>query len=308
MEMREIFATTLVDLAKRDERIVVLDADLNTSTRTDMFRKEFPSRFIQCGIAEQNMFGWAAGLAVSGLIPFPTTFATFAVTRALDQINISIAYARLNVKIAGSYCGISTGKAGATHQTIQDLAIMRAMPNMRVLDAADGVELTGMIKSAVEYDGPVYFRVLRPDVPKVFGEDYRFSWAPVLLREGGDILLIGAGLMTHRCLEAARMLEEKRIHAAVLHVPCLKPLEPGLLLKQAEKAALVVTAENHSVIGGLGSAVAEILGERMPVKMRRVGVKDVFVETGDDDDIYKKYGLTSGDIVTAALDGLNNIF
>ena len=305
MQMREIFTKKLVEEAQRNEKIVVLDADLNTSTRTDIFKEAFPTRFIQCGIAEQNMFGWASGLAALGFIPFPSTFAAFAVTRAADQINISIAYPRLNVKIAGSYCGISTGKAGATHQTIQDMAIMRSMPNMRVLDAADGEELKQMIQAMLEYDGPVYFRVLRPEVPQVFDADYHFNWNPVLLKEGKDITLIGTGLMTHRCLEAAKELTNMGIDAAVLHVPCLKPLDGELLMKSAARTGIVVTAENHSIIGGLGSAVMEILSENTPVMVKRVGVKDLFVETGDDNDIYEKYGLTVKDIINTAVAGFN---
>ena len=305
MEMREVFTRTLIEEAHKNEKIVVLDADLNTSTRTDIFKETFPTRFIQCGIAEQNMFGWASGLATLGYIPFPSTFAAFTVTRAADQINISIAYPRLNVKIAGSYCGISTGKAGATHQTIQDMAIMRSMPNMRVLDAADREELGQMIRAMLEYDGPVYFRVLRPEVPQVFDTDYHFNWKPILLKEGKDITLIGTGLMTHRCLEAAKELTNMGIDAAVLHVPCLKPLDGVLLLKLAALTGIVITAENHSIIGGLGSAVAEILSEKIPVMVKRVGVNDMYVETGDDNDIYEKYGLTVKDIVHTALAGLN---
>lgn len=305
MEMREIFARKLVEEAQNNEKVVVLDADLNTSTRTDIFKEAFPTRFIQCGIAEQNMFGWASGLASLGYIPFPSTFAAFAATRAADQINISIAYPRLNVKIPGSYCGVSTGKAGATHQTIQDMAIMRSMPNMRVLDAADGEELRQMISAMLEYEGPVYFRVLRPEVPKVFDTDYRFNWKPVLLKEGVDITLIGTGLMTHRCLEAATELTGMGINAAVLHVPCLKPLDEELLLKSAAQTGIVVTAENHSIIGGLGSAVTEILSQKAPAMVKRVGVNDLFVETGEDNEIYEKYGLTVKNIVDTAVSGLN---
>ena len=249
------------------------------------------------------MFGWAAGLATLGFIPFPTTFAAFAVTRASDQINISIAYPRLNVKIAGSYCGISTGKAGATHQTIQDLAIMRSMPNMRVLAPADAHELGQMMYAMMEYDGPVYFRVLRPEVPDVFDHNYKFDWKPVVLRDGSDITLVGTGLMTHRCLEAAAVLSDKGIDAAVVHVPCLKPLDGEMLTHYAKKTGLIVTAENHNIIGGLGGAVTELVSERCPVRILRIGVSDQFVETGDDNDIYEKYGLTVSHIAYTAENG-----
>jgi len=305
MEMREVFAGKLVELSEKDDRIIVLDGDLNTSTRTDIYKEAYPARFIQCGIAEQNMFGWAAGLATLGYIPFPSTFAAFAVTRAADQINLSIAYPRLNVKIPGSYCGISTGKAGATHQTVQDLAIMRSMPNMRVLDAADGEELGQMMEAITAYDGPVYFRVLRPEVPRVFDGAYRFDWKPVLLKDGKDIVLIGTGFMTHRVLEAARELGNRGIDAAVLHAPCLKPLDTGLILEYAASVGIIVTAENHSVIGGLGGAVAEAVAGKIPAIIKRVGVSDLFVETGDDEEIYEKYGLTAGHVVSAAIEALN---
>lgn len=302
MEMREVFARKLIELAQKDDRIIALDADLNTSTRTDLFKEACPQRFIQCGIAEQNMFGWAAGLATLGYVPFPSTFAAFAVTRSADQINLSIAYPKLNVKIPGSYCGISTGKAGATHQTVQDLAIMRSMPNMRVLDAADGEELRQMMDAMIAADGPVYFRVLRPEIPAVFGSAYRFDWKPVLIRDGKDLALIGTGLMTARNIEAARELSVRGIDAAVLHVPCLKPLDPCLILEYAARTGKMVTAENHSVIGGLGSAVAEIVSDKAPALVKRVGVSDSFVETGDDDEIYEKYGLTARHVIDKAVE------
>lgn len=302
MEMREVFARKLVELSQKDDRVIVLDADLNTSTRTDIYKEACPARFVQCGIAEQNMFGWAAGLATLGYIPFPSTFAAFAVTRSADQVNLSIAYPRLNVKIPGSYCGISTGKAGATHQTVQDLAIMRSMPNMRVLDAADSEELRQMMDAMIGYDGPVYFRVLRPEVPQVFDSSYRFDWKPVLLKDGKDITLIGTGLMTFRSLEAARELNTMGIDAAVVHVPCLKPLDTDLILEYAARTKIIVTSENHSIVGGLGSAAAEIISEKTPAIIKRVGVNDTFVETGDDNEIYEKYGLTAGHIVRAAVE------
>jgi len=218
-EIREIFGETLVELGKKNNRIIVLDADLNTSTRTDIFKLALPSQFIQLGIAEQNMFGWAAGLATYGFIPFPSSFAAFSTRRVYDQIYVSIAYPNLNVKIPGSYCGISTGKAGATHQTIEDLAIMRVMPNFRVLDAADGNELKQMMKAMVEYVGPVYFRVLRPAVPEIFSADYKFNWRPVLLKEGQDVAIITTGYMTHKSIEAAEILSKEGINPSVVHVP-----------------------------------------------------------------------------------------
>jgi transketolase len=300
-EMRDHFGDKLLELGMKDKRIICLDADLNTSTKIDLFKNVLPTQFIQAGIAEQNMFGIAAGLASCGLIPFPTTFAVFASKRACDQVSISIAYPRLNVKIPGCYCGVSTGKSGATHQSVEDLAIMRSMPNMRVLDPADAVELKQMMDNMVIYDGPVYFRVLRPSVPDIFDESYRFDWKPILLKGGTDIAIVSTGYMTHVCLNAANELEKCGIHASVLHVPCLKPLDPELLIKTAEKCKTIITVENHSIIGGLGGAVCEILSEHSPVPIKRLGVNDMFVETGEDEDIYRKYGLTLSDVKKAVI-------
>lgn len=300
MELREVFGRTLVALADEDPRVMVLDADLHTSTRTDLFKQTFPARFVQAGIAEQNMFGLAAGMAAAGMIPFPTTFAVFATKRANDQVSVSIAYPRLNVKIPGVYAGISTGKAGATHQSVDDLAIMRAMPNMRVLDPADATELAAAMRAMLVYEGPVYFRVIRPEMPDLFDDSYRFTWEPVQIRSGRDLTLCGTGMMSHRCLEAAGILATQGIEAAVVHVPCLKPLSSELLIRLARETGALVTAENHSIIGGLAGAVAEVLAEEAPTPIRRVGVRDCFVETGSDADIYRKYGLTTADIVQAA--------
>ena len=300
-EIRDIFGEKLIEIGRRNEKVIVLDADLNTSTRIDMFKEAFPSRFIQVGIAEQNMFGMAAGIASCGLVPFPTTFAVFSSKRACDQISISIAYPKLNVKIPGCYAGVFTGKSGATHQSVEDLAIMRSMPNMRVLDAGDGNELEQMMDAMVEYEGPVYFRVLRPSVSTVFKSDYKFNWKPVLLKDGKDIGILTTGVMTSLGLMAAAELEKQKIDASVLHIPCLKPLDPELLVKVATRCGLIVTAENHSIIGGLGGAVCELLSENCPVPVKRVGVEDYFVETGEDEDIKEKYGLTAENIKNSAL-------
>lgn len=299
--MREAFGRMLVELGRENPNIFVLDADLNTSTRTDQFLDEFPRRFIQCGIAEQNMFGLAAGLATTGIIPFPTTFAAFAARRACDQVAISIAYPRLNVKIPGCYPGLPTGKAGATHQSIEDLAVMRALPNMLVVDPGDNAELRQVMRAAVAHDGPVYFRVTRPAVPDITPEDYRFQWGRALnLRPGADVALIGTGFMTYYCLEAAKCLAQEGIEARVDHHPCLKPLDAEAVREAAAACGCVVTAENHSIIGGLGGAVAEALVEAGPVPMERVGVRDMFVETGEIADLFAKYEVRPEDIVAAA--------
>ena len=303
IEMREAFGNMLVELGKENPNIFVLDADLNTSTRTDLFFNEFPRRSIQCGIAEQNMFGIAAGLAMSGCIPFPTTFAVFATKRACDQVSISIAYPKANVKIPGCYPGLPTGKSGATHQSIEDLAIMRATPNMLVVDPGDNLELCQVMKAAVEYDGPVYFRVTRPTVPDLpFPKDYKFDWGKaVTLREGSDVALLGTGFMVSACLEAADILASKGISARVDHHPSLKPFDENAVIS-ASLCGAIVTAENHSIIGGLGSAVAETLVEKSisHIPMTRIGVKDKFVETGEIPDLLTKYKTRPIDIVDAA--------
>lgn len=301
-EMREVFGKMLVELGRENPDIFVLDADLNTSTKTVYFADTFPKRFIQCGVAEQNMMGMAAGLATMGCIPFPTTFAVFATKRACDQVSISIAYPRLNVKIPGAYPGLPTGKAGATHQSVQDLAIMRAMPNMRVVDPGDNEELRQVMRAAVEYVGPVYFRVTRPAVPELpWPQSYRFQWGKaVTLREGTDIALLGTGFMTARCLGAAIALAEKGISARVDHHPCLKPFDRQAVTDAARRCGAIVTAENHSIIGGLGSAVAEALAELHPVPVRRIGIQDQFVETGGVADLFAKYQTRVEDIVHAA--------
>ena len=301
-EMREVFGKMLVELGRESPDIFVLDADLNTSTKTVYFAEAFPKRFIQCGIAEQNMMGLAAGLATMGCIPFPTTFAVFATKRACDQVSISIAYPRLNVKIPGSYPGLPTGKAGATHQSVQDLAIMRAMPNMRVVDPGDNEELRQVMLAAVAYVGPVYFRVTRPAVPDLpWPPGYSFQWGKaVTLREGTGVALLGTGFLTARCLEAATVLAEKGISARVDHHPCLKPFDRETVADAAYRCGAIVTAENHSIIGGLGSAVAEALVELCPVPMRRIGIKDQFVETGEVADLFAKYQTRVEDIVRVA--------
>jgi len=302
LELREVFGQMLVQLGHENPDIFVLDADLNTSTRTVLFAEEFPKRFIQCGIAEQNMMGIAAGLATAGCIPFPSTFAAFAVNRACDQVNVSIAYPRLNVKIAGCYPGLPCAKAGATHQSAEDLAIMRAMPNMRVVDPGDAEGLQQVMRAAVDYDGPVYFRVTRPAVPDLpWPDGHRFEWGKaVTLRSGTDIALLGTGFMTERCLEAAAVLAEQGISARVDHHPCLKPLDRQAIADAAGQCGVIVSAENHSIIGGLGSAAAETLAELCPVPMLRVGVKDKFVESGEIADLFAKYETRIEDIVCTA--------
>ena len=300
MANREAFGRTLVELGKRNQNVVVFDADVCTSTRTCLFRDAFPERFFQMGVAEQNMISAAAGMStVSGLIPWVSTFAVFASKRALDQVSISVAYPRRNVKINGSYGGIPTGKAGATHQAVQDIAIMRAMPNMTVIVPIDGVEVERAVYAATEYLGPVYLRTTRHETPVVLNpETYRFQWGKaVMLREGKDVTLIGTGVKSVLALDAAGVLEKKGIDARVLHIHTIKPIDREAIIKAAEETCGIVTMENHSVIGGLGGAVSEVLTDERPVILKRIGIPDTFGESGDDDQIFRKIGLSVDNVV-----------
>ncbi|MGD8294503.1 MAG: transketolase family protein [Desulfobacterales bacterium] len=295
---RDAFGKALVDLAQNDSRIIALDGDLATSTKTDMFAQVFPERFLQMGIAEQNMFGVAAGLATLGFIPFATTFACFTAKRALDQIRVAIAQPKLNVKMVGAYSGILTGKTGKTHQTIEDMAVFRAMPYVTTIAPVDGLEVRLAMKAIVEYEGPVYLRLTRDPCPVVMPENYEFKIGQaVVLREGGDVTLIGTGQKTIDCLEAADQLKTRGIGATVLHVPTLKPLDEKAIIQAASKTGRVVTVEEHSIIGGLGGAVAEVLVENCPLPMKRVGCRDTFAESGANEDLLEKYGLTPRHVI-----------
>lgn len=304
-EMREVFGRALLELGQEFPNLVVLDADLNTSSKTVYFKEAMPRRFIQCGIAEQNMFGIAAGLATQGFIPFPSTFAVFAAKRALDQISVSIAYPRLNVKIPGSYAGIPTSRAGASHNSVMDLAVMRAMPNMLVADPGDNRELRSVMRAAVLTEGPVYFRITRYTLPDLFAGTYEFEWGKACqLSEGADVTLVGTGMMTGLCLEAADILERDGIHPEVIHCGSVKPLDADLIVASASKTGAVVTAENGTIVGGLGSAVAEVLGERSPAVLRRIGVRDQFVKSGGIHELLEYHGMSPQHIAAAARDAL----
>lgn len=300
-EMRETFGKQLVELGRQYPELFVIDADLNTSTRTVLFMDQFPTRFIQVGIAEQNMVGIAAGMALEGKIPVACTFADFLSKRACDQVSISVAYPKANVKLAGAYPGLFAGKAGATHQAIQDLANMRAMPNMVVVAPCDGEELKQVMAAMMVYDGPVYFRISRKGVPSLLPPGYSFAWGKgVELRPGKDVTIVGTGIASHWAAAAADELAKAGVSARVLHMPCVKPFDTALLVEAASATGAAVTVENHSVIGGLGGAVAEILGEECPVPLQRIGVCDHFVETGEDAELIEKCGLSVSDIVAAA--------
>lgn len=298
---RIAFGDALVELGRRDPRVVVLDGDLANTTKVDGFADALPERFFEMGIAEQNMIGVAAGMATAGLVPFATTFAAFAAHRDLDQVRVVVAQSRLHVVIVGGYAGLLIGKPGKSHVCLEDVAIMRALPNMTVLAPADGVETRQAVLRAAEHPGPVYMRLGRDPSPILFDDGYELVIGrSVLLREGQDVALLTTGMQTARTLAAADLLAAEGIDALVLHLPTIKPLDEDAVVEAARRTGAVVTAEDHSVIGGLGSAVAEVLVERLPTPMRRVGTRDVFAESGPNDALLEKYGLTPRHVADAA--------
>jgi transketolase len=301
VEMRDAFGQTLVELGTKYPRMLTLDADLHTSSKATMFKKAFPDRFIQVGIAEQNLFGISAGLALSGFMPFPSTFAVFATRRALDQIAISICFPNLDVKIPGSYVGLPTSRAGASHNAIEDIAVMRALPNMRVADPADAADLRAIMLTAAETPGPVYFRIARMAMPPIFGAEHRFEWGKgVRLRPGDDVSLFATGVMTTLCLEAADLLAGDGISAEVVHLASIKPIDRDLVAESAARTGCAVSAENATIVGGFGSAVAEVLTEECPVPLRRIGVRDRWVDSGGIRELFTHHGMQPEDIAAAA--------
>ena len=298
---RNYYGQALAKLAAENPNVVVLDADLAGSTKTSEFRKVAPERFIEVGIAEQDMIGIAGGLAASGKTVFASTFAVFATGRCWEQIRLVMAYPKLNVKVVSTHCGISVGPDGASHQALEDIAIMRAIPNMTVISPADAHEAYAATLAIADFDGPVYMRLGRADMPVIFDEDVKFEIGKATkLRAGSDVTLIGTGQMVSLCMDAAEMLEKDGISAEVINVSTIKPLDIETIYESVSKTGCVVTAEEHSVIGGLGSAVAEFLSENCPCPITRVGTRDTFGESGDPDDLFKKYGLTAEDIRSAA--------
>lgn len=302
---RDAYGKALLILGKENPNVVVLDADLSKSTKTAEFGKNYPERFFNMGIAEGNLLGTAAGLAAAGKVPFASSFAIFATGRAFEQIRNSIAYPKLNVKIAATHAGISVGEDGGSHQAIEDVAIMRALPNMVVLVPADGEETRQMVLAAAEYEGPVYIRMGRLEVPVLFGEDYHFEIGKAkVLKEGTDVAIMANGLMVAAALEAAELLAGEGISVSVVNVSSVKPLDEETILRVAKETRAVVTAEEHNIIGGLGSAIAEILGEKLPTPMVRVGLKDSFGESGRPYELLEKYGLGKEGLVKAVREAL----
>jgi transketolase len=292
--MREVFGETVSELAEHDPRIVMLDGDLGSSTKADIFELAHRDRFLQMGIAEQNMIGVAAGLASMGLMPFISTFVSFAVVRPLDQVRVQVAQTGLNVKLTAGYAGLFTGMAGKTHQIVDDISIMRAMPGMASVSPADDTETAQVIRWAAGYDGPVYVRIVRDATQHLFDEDYTFHFGQaVTLREGNDLTLISTGAQTPRVVDAAAILAADGIQAHVLHVPTLKPLDTQSIVAASQRTGRVVTVEEHTVIGGLGGAVAETLGEHAPTLMRRIGLQDIYTESAPNDVLLDLYGLSA---------------
>lgn len=301
LAQRNYYGKALAKLAETREDVVVIDADLAGSTKTGEFRKVAPERFVEAGIAEQDMIGVAAGLAASGKTVFASTFAVFATGRCWEQIRLGCAYPKLNVKIVSTHCGISVGADGASHQALEDISIMRSLPNMTVISPADAYEAYAATLALADHKGPCYMRLGRADVPVLFDEDVGFEIGRARrMRFGSDVSLIGTGQMVSLCLDAADMLESEGISADVINMSTIKPLDGTAVMESVSKTGCAVTAEEHSVIGGLGSAVAELLSENMPAPVVRIGTRDTFSESGDPDDLFRKYGLTAEDIAAAA--------
>ena len=295
---RESYGNALVALGEKYDNLVVLDADLAEATKTGIFKKAFPERHIDCGIAESNMVGIAAGIASTGKVPFCSSFAMFAAGRAFEQVRNSVGYPHLNVKIGATHAGISVGEDGASHQCNEDIALMRTIPGMTIINPSDDVEAKAAVEAAYKMDGPVYLRFGRLAVPVINDRpDYKFEIGKgVVLKEGKDLTIIATGLEVNESLEAAKKLAEDGIDAEVINIHTIKPIDADLIVKSAAKTGKVVTVEEHSIIGGLGGAVAEVLSEKCPTKMLRIGVKDTFGESGPAVKLLEKYELDAAGI------------
>lgn len=308
-DIRQLFGEALVAIGRVNPDVVVLDCQTAMPTAAVAFARALPERFIDLAIAEQNAVSFAAGLARMGFVPIVPLFACFSARRALDQVTIQVAYAGLNVKVCGLYAGLTSPNTGATHQMISDLAIMRSIPNLMVVEPADALEMQQALAAVVAHRGPVYFRLVRGDLggpcPRVSPDGYTFRLGKAaLLREGRDVTLIGSGLMVSRCLQAAGVLEKEGIAADVVNVSTIKPLDTELIVARARHTGAVVTAENHTVLGGLGGAVAEVLGDACPVQLRRVGIRDAFGTSGPLEELFPQYGLTAEAVCEAARSAL----
>ena len=298
---RDSYGKALAELGAVHDNIVVLDADLAGATKTAVFQKAFPDRHFDCGIAEANMISMAAGLSTTGLVPFASSFAMFAAGRAFEQVRNSIGYPHLNVKIGATHGGISVGEDGASHQCCEDFALMRSIPGMVVMSPADDIEAKAMVKAAYEHVGPVYMRFGRAAVPVVHGEDFKFEIGKgEVLRDGTDIAIIANGLLTYEALAAAEELAKEGINAMVINMATIKPLDEELVLEAARKCGKIITAEEHTIIGGLGEAVCSVLCEKLPTLVKRIGVNDEFGHSGPAAALLKQFGLSAENIVSTA--------
>lgn len=294
---RQAYGEALAEFGEKYD-LVVLDADLSKSTKTSMFKDKYPERFFSTGIAEGNMMSTAAGLATCNKIVFASTFAMFAAGRAFEQIRNSIAYPKLNVKIGATHAGLSVGKDGATHQCLEDLGVIRTIPNMVVISPSDAVEAKKAVEASIQHYGPVYLRFGRLPVPVIFNEDYQFEIGKgVQIKDGEDVTIIANGMLVGEAIKASEQLADEGIRARVINIHTIKPIDEDIIIKAAKETQAIVTAEEHNIIGGLGSAVAEVLVEKYPVIMKRVGVKDKFGKSGKPDELLKEFGLTSDEII-----------
>lgn len=305
--LRLAFGETITDLAASDPRLVVLDGDTGSSTYTSLFEAKYPDRFFQMGITEQNMLGMAAGMATLGLVPIVSTFSCFIVSRAHDSIRVLIAQPKANVKMMGGYAGLLAGMTGKTHLMFDDVSIMRAMANMTVVAPADEIETRSALKAIIDYHGPVYFRLTRPNSPILFDDDYEFQIGKVIsVREGSDVTVFSTGTQTSRAYEAAEALALEGIDVHLVHVPTIKPLDVDAVVAAATKTGLVVTSEEHTVVGGLGGAIAEVLAVNAPTPMVLHGLQDVFGESGPDGPLLDKYGISVEKTAAAIRDAVRN--
>lgn len=292
LSMREAFGEALVELGEKNKDVVVLDADVSKSTKTVLFGKAYPDRFFNIGVAEGNMVDIAAGLSLTGKIPFVSSFSAIIILRALDHIRTTIAYPKLNVKVIGSYSGLSDSKDGPTHQSISDIAIMRSIPNMTVLVAADAIEARKAVFAIAEYKGPVYLRVCRADVPTVSDENHKLNIGKgVWLKKGKDAVIITTGIMVSKSLEVSESLKKKGIDVGIVEIHTIKPIDEDIIIEATKISKNVITVEEHSIVGGLGSAVCEVVCKHNPVSVYRVGINDTFTESGDYNGLLEKYGL-----------------
>ncbi|OOM77733.1 1-deoxy-D-xylulose-5-phosphate synthase [Clostridium puniceum] len=295
---RESYGMALVELGRENEKVVVLDADLSKSTKTNGFKSEFKDRFFNAGIAEQNLMGMAAGFANVGNIPFASTFAVFATGRSFEIIRNSICYPKMNVKIAATHAGITVGEDGGSHQSIEDIALMNSLPNMTVIVPADHREAIAATKAAAEFEGPVYLRFGRCNTEDIFNENYKFEIGKgVQVREGNDVAIIATGMMVQKAIQASKELEIQGISARVINISTIKPIDRELIIKAAKETKAIVTAEEHSIIGGLGAIVSEVVCAEYPTHVKMVGIKDTFGESGTPDELMQKYKLTSEAII-----------